>query len=264
MAKDQSKAQEKDEGQEARPARRASDRGHYGRLSRERVLASALELVDRDGLSALSMRRLGAELGVEAMALYRYAASKDALLDGLVEALYLELEERLAAGLVPESGTTAAEAVTQAETQSHAPAWRAELHRIARATHEVCLAHPQVMPLLSTRMLAVPLARRPLAVLRHHERVLALLQGAGLDEARSAAVFRAFTGWVLGYVSVELQAMVDNPEESDPAFRLGLHRMPPQELPRLRESAAALAETGGPEGLAAGLNALLDRFRQHG
>jgi AcrR family transcriptional regulator len=61
------------------------------------MLASALELVDREGLSALSMRRLGAELGVEAMALYRYAASKDALLDGLVVALYPELESRLAA-----------------------------------------------------------------------------------------------------------------------------------------------------------------------
>ncbi|MBC2900020.1 TetR/AcrR family transcriptional regulator [Streptomyces cupreus] len=258
MAKDQPKAREMDEGPGARPARRASDRGHYGRLSRERVLASALELVDHEGLSALSMRRLGAELGVEAMALYRYAASKDALLDGLVEALYLELEEHLVAG----PGTIAAEAEAQARTgaQAHAPAWRAELHRIARATYEVCLAHPQVMPLLSTRMLAVPLARRPLAVLRHHERVLALLQGAGLDKARSAAVFRAFTGWVLGYVSVELQAMVDNPDEPDPAFRLGLHRMPPQELPRLREAAGTLAEQGGSEGLTVGLDALLDRF----
>jgi AcrR family transcriptional regulator len=223
------------------PARRASDRGRYGRLSRERVLASALDLVDRDGLSALSMRRLGAELGVEAMALYRYASSKDALLDGLVEALYLELEERLAA-----EGTEGA--------------WRAELDRIAVATYEVCLAHPQVVPLLSTRMLAVPLARRPLATLRHHERVIGLLQEAGLDADRTAAAFRAFTGWVLGYVSVELQAMVDNPEEPEPAFRLGLHHMPPQELPRLREVAPALAERGGPEGLAAGLDALLERF----
>ncbi|MDN3025490.1 TetR/AcrR family transcriptional regulator C-terminal domain-containing protein [Streptomyces sp. S.PB5] len=223
------------------PARRAGDRGRYGRLSRERVLASALDLVDRDGLSALSMRRLGAELGVEAMALYRYASSKDALLDGLVEALYLELEELLAA---------------------HGPAsgWRAELDRIAAATYDVCLAHPQVVPLLSTRMLAVPLARRPLATLRHHERVVGLLQEAGLGADRTAAAFRAFTGWVLGYVSVELQAMVDNPEEPEPAFRLGLHHMPPQELPRLRELAPALAERGGPEGLASGLDALLERF----
>ncbi|MEU6252705.1 TetR/AcrR family transcriptional regulator [Streptomyces sp. NPDC047043] len=231
------------------PTRRASDRGRYGRLNRERVLAAALELVDREGLSALSMRRLGAELGVEAMALYRYASSKDALLDGLVEALYLELEERLAAG--PGTGST--------ET---VPAWRAELHRIARATYDVCLAHPRAVPLLSTRMLAVPLAQRPLAVLKDHERVLALLRDAELDEARSAAVFQAFTAWLLGYVSVELRPMVDNPDEPDPGFRLGLHRMPSQELPRLRETAPALAEQGGPEGLAAGLDALLDRFTQ--
>lgn len=240
MAKDQPRAS-KQGADSPTPARRASDRGRYGRLSRERVLASALELVDRDGLSALSMRRLGAELGVEAMALYRYAAGKDALLDGLVEALHLELEERLAA-------------------DSAAADWRAELGRIARATYDVCLAHPQVVPLLSTRMLAVPLARRPLATLRHHERVVALLEGAGLGTDRSAVVFRAFTAWVLGYVSVELQAMVDNPEEPDPAFRLGLHHMPPQELPRLRATAPALAEPGGPEGLVAGLDALLDRF----
>ncbi|NUR66432.1 MAG: TetR/AcrR family transcriptional regulator, partial [Streptomyces sp.] len=99
-----------------------------------------------------------------------------------------------------------------------------------------------------------------LATLRHHERVVALLEEAGLGTDRSAVVFRAFTAWVLGYVSVELQAMVDNPEEPDPAFRLGLHHMPPQELPRLRATAPALAEPGGPEGLVAGLDALLDRF----
>ncbi|MER7402954.1 TetR/AcrR family transcriptional regulator C-terminal domain-containing protein [Streptomyces sp. NPDC000070] len=227
------------------PARRASDRGRYGRLSRERVLTSALELVDREGLSALSMRRLGAELGVEAMALYRYASSKDALLDGLVEALYLELEARLAAE--PAAGPGAS-------------TWRAELHRIARATYDVCLAHPQAVPLLATRMLALPLARRPAAVLRDHERVLALLREAGLDAAGSASVFQAFTAWLLGYVTVDLRPMVDNPDEPDPAFRLGLHRMPSHEVPVLRQTAPALAERGGPEGLAAGLDALLDRF----
>jgi AcrR family transcriptional regulator len=223
------------------PARRASDRGRYGRLSRERVLAAALELVDREGLSALSMRRLGAELGVEAMALYRYAEGKDALLDGLVEALYLELEERLG----------------QWDPEQD---WRSGLHRIARATYDVCLAHPHAVPLLTTRMLAVPLARRPLAVLKDHERVLALLERADLDEPRTAATFEAVTAWLLGYVSAELRAMVDNPDEPDPAFRLGLHRMPPQELPTLRRTAAALADRAGPEGLAAGLDALLDRF----
>ncbi|MCM1975030.1 MULTISPECIES: TetR/AcrR family transcriptional regulator [Streptomyces] len=231
------------------PARRASDRGRHGRLSRERVLAAALELVDRDGLSALSMRRLGAELGVEAMALYRYAAGKDALLDGLVEALYLELEDRLA--------DTAAPAPSPG---SGKPEWRADLQRIALMTYEVCLAHPEVVPLIATRMMAVPLARRPLAVLRNHERVLALLKGAGFDEERTAAVFHAFTAWVLGYVSVELRAMVDNPDEPDPAFRLGLHRMPSNEVPTLRAITPVLAERGGPDALAAGVDAVVDRF----
>ncbi|MFF8673325.1 TetR/AcrR family transcriptional regulator [Streptomyces sp. NPDC015242] len=224
------------------PARRASDRGRYGRLNRGRVLATALDLVDREGLSALSMRRLGSELGVEAMALYRYASNKDALLDGLVEALYLELEDRL-----PPAGESVAD-------------WRAGLHQIARATYDVCLAHPQAVPLLATRLLAVPLARRPAAVLRDHERVLALLRGAGFGETTASAVFRAFTAWLLGYVTVELRPMVDNPDETDPAFRLGLHRLSPKELPTLRDTAASLAERGGPEGLAAGLDALLDGF----
>ncbi|GAA4059039.1 TetR/AcrR family transcriptional regulator [Streptomyces shaanxiensis] len=245
MAKERTTARKNDEGGGAGPARRASDRGRYGRLNRELTLAAALELVDREGLSALSMRRLGAELGVEAMALYRYAAGKDALLDGLVEALYLELEERLAA---------------ETSAAAEAPSWRSELHRIARATYEVCLAHPQVVPLLTTRMLAVPLARRPLAVLKDHERVLVLLRASGLDDAATAAAFRAFTAWLLGYISVELRPMVDNPDEPEPAFRLGLHRMPPQELPELRETTPALAERGGPEDLAIGLDALLDRF----
>ncbi|MCX4885370.1 TetR/AcrR family transcriptional regulator [Streptomyces sp. NBC_00847] len=245
------------QGSDPGPTRRASDRGRYGRLSRERVLAAALELVDREGLSALSMRRLGADLGVEAMALYRYAAGKDALLDGLVEALYLELDERLAAD--SEADSTDSEA---GSTDTHSPDWRAGLHRIARATYDVCLAHPQAVPLLTTRMLAVPLARRPLAVLKDHERVLALLREAGLDDAGTAAVFRAFTAWLLGYVSVELRPMVDNPDEQEPAFRLGLHRMPPQELPGLRAAAPTLTEPGGPEGLTVGLDALLDRFTE--
>ncbi|MFG3039038.1 TetR/AcrR family transcriptional regulator [Streptomyces sp. NPDC048330] len=223
------------------PGRRAGDHGRYGRLSREKVLAAALALVDREGLSALSMRRTGAELGVEAMALYRYAAGKDALLDGLVEALCAELEERLAAS--PE-----------------APGWREELHRVARETYRVAFAHPHVAPLLATRMLAVPLARRAPAVLRAHERLLALLGRAGLDEEPTVMAFRAVSSWILGYVLGDLRAMVDNPDEPDPAFRLGLHRMPADEFPRLRAAAPTLARHGGPEGLAAGLDALLDSF----
>ncbi|MFG2651861.1 TetR/AcrR family transcriptional regulator [Streptomyces sp. NPDC048436] len=218
--------------------RRASDRGRYGRLSRERVLATALDVVDRDGLSGLSMRKLGAELGVEAMALYRYASSKSALLDGLVEAFCQELEEDLAAN--PQEAD-----------------WREELRRIALATHGVALRHPNMVPLLATRLLSTPLARRPPAVLRSDERVLALLHDAGLSERRTVELHRAFTAWLLGYLLVELRAMDDEPGEPDPAFRLGLHRMPAREYPRLRATAISLDGQGGPAQLAAGLDALL-------
>ncbi|MGW3118190.1 TetR/AcrR family transcriptional regulator [Streptomyces sp. NPDC001107] len=233
------------------PARRAGDHGRLGGLSHERVRTAALDLVDREGLPSLSMRRLGTELGVEAMSLYRYAPSKEALLDGLVDALYRELEERLITEDCP--GATAG-----------TPAWRAELHRIARATYDICLAHPHAVPLLATRVPAAPPAWQPTAVLRDHERVLRLLRDAGLDDVRSAIAFQAITAWLLGYVSVELRPTVDDPDEPDPAFRLGLHRLSAQETPTLRETATALAERVGPDGLAAGLDALLDRFtREH-
>ncbi|HEY6737567.1 MAG TPA: TetR family transcriptional regulator, partial [Actinopolymorphaceae bacterium] len=64
-------------------------------LTRERVLDAALALVDREGLAALSMRRLGAELGVEAMTLYHHVANKAALLDGLVERIFTFAEPPL-------------------------------------------------------------------------------------------------------------------------------------------------------------------------
>ncbi|MEU4998621.1 TetR/AcrR family transcriptional regulator [Streptomyces sp. NPDC021622] len=228
-------------GSGAPQGRRASDRGRYGRLSRERVLATAVEVVDRDGLTGLSMRKLGAELGVEAMALYRYAPSKSDLLDGLVEAFCLELEADLA----------------EQPEEPQVADWQRELHRIALATYRVALRHPNVVPLLATRLLSTPLARRPTAVLRSDERVLALLRDAGLSDRRTVRLHRAFTAWLLGYLLVELRAMDDEPGEPDPAFRLGLHRMPAQEFPQLRAIALALDDRGGPGQLAAGLDALL-------
>lgn len=69
------------------------------RLTRERLLRAALEYVDTHGLAALSMQKLGAELGVKGMSLYSHVASKDALLDGIVEALWLEVRIPDTAGM---------------------------------------------------------------------------------------------------------------------------------------------------------------------
>src|SRR6056297_3581786 len=69
----------------------ASD-GERGRLSTDRVLETALRIADRDGLEALSMRTLAAELGVKAMSLYNHVANKDAIIDGIVDRVVAEIE----------------------------------------------------------------------------------------------------------------------------------------------------------------------------
>ena len=70
----------------------ATPRSDRSPLTRERVLLAAIELADRDGLDGLSMRRLGQELGVEAMALYRHVRDKDDLLDGIIEVVVGQIE----------------------------------------------------------------------------------------------------------------------------------------------------------------------------
>ncbi|MGP3683474.1 TetR/AcrR family transcriptional regulator [Streptomyces sp. IBSNAI002] len=222
-------------------------------LSRRRVLEAALRVVDEEGLDGLSMRRVATELGVETMALYRYTPSKNDLLDGLVESLFIELEQAL------DSAASAANASADPRHEA-VPPWREALLGIARAMYRVALAHPHVIPLVAVRPFTVPMARRPAAVLRAHERLLALLGTAGLDEGTTLRMYRAFISWVLGYIVVELREVVDNPDESDPAFRLGLHRLPVKDFPLLRSLGPALAVRGGEEQLAAGLDALLGRY----
>ncbi|MGW0658487.1 TetR/AcrR family transcriptional regulator [Streptodolium elevatio] len=212
-----------------------------GRLTRERVLQAALELVDAEGLDALSMRRLAADLGVEAMALYHHADSKGGVLDGLVEMIFAEAHRRLDEG-------------------RPARTVRAELHRIGRTLLDVASSHPHVLPLVTTRLLAVPLARRPAAVLRLPDRVLGLLTEAGVDRRSAVGAYRAFSGWVLGYAVVDLRAVVDAPDDPEPAIRLGLHRLR-TDFPYLRVLAPTMATGGGEHEFVRGLDALMDAWQ---
>ena len=94
-------------------------------LSRERILRTALDLADRDGFEACTMRKLGAELGVEAMSLYRHVTSKDDLLSGLVDLVFAEVE-------VDEPGTT---------KWRPAMRGRAHSHRAAMNRHPWAIGH---------------------------------------------------------------------------------------------------------------------------
>jgi AcrR family transcriptional regulator len=208
-------------------------------LTRDRVLVTALRLIDDHGVEALSMRRLGKALGRDPMRLYRFAASKDELLDGVVELVLGELE-------VPDAGA----------------GWEDTLRRTAHAFRHTALAHPHVVPLLVTRPLDTPLALRPHGTLRQLEAMLDLLIRAGFDERGALHACRLFMGFLQGHVLNELQERVHDPEESDDLLRLGLHRLPVREFPRLRSLAAELAAYDGEQELEEGLEIVLGGLRR--
>jgi AcrR family transcriptional regulator len=205
-----------------------------GKITRELVLATALELIDRGGADALSMRRLGAALDRDPMILYRHAPGKAALLDGVVETVLAQLS------------------VDPAD-----PDWAAQLRTVAREYRALALAHPNVVPLLVTRPLATPLALRPRGTLRPLEDVLALLTRAGFSGPDALHVYRALFGFLNGHVLNELQELVENPDETDDLLRLGLHRLPIGEFPLLRGLAHVLASYDGAAELERGLDILL-------
>jgi AcrR family transcriptional regulator len=146
------------------------------RLTRERVLRAALDYADAHGLAALSMHKLGAELGVKGMSLYSYVASKEELLDGVVEAMLAELE-------FPAAGRMD---------------WQDALRGYARAVRGVICRHPAVAPLLAGRPV-VP--ARFLEVL--DACVRAMITG-GYPDDRAVELLRAVLVYAQGYALAEV------------------------------------------------------------
>ena len=179
--------------------------------------------------------------GRDPMALYRYAANKNALLDGVVELV-----------------------MGQARLDPTDPDWAGQLRIFARDFRDVAIAHPHVVPLMVTRPLATPLALRPLGTLRPLESTLELLTRAGFSDVEALHVYRSFQGLLFGHVLNELQELVDNPEETDDLLRLGLHRLPIAEFPLLRGLATALTTYDGAAELEEGLDILIDGLRSKG
>lgn len=194
--------------------------------SREATLRAALEIIDQEGVESLSMRRLGHALGCDPMSLYRHAATKAALLDSVAESVLAELT------------------VDVTDTD-----WAGQLRKLARQFRALALAHPNLLGLLVTRPLSTPLAMWPLGTLRPLEAVLELLIRAGFTEVDALRIYRLVYGSMQGHVLNELQTLVANHEETDALLRLGLHRLPLREFPRLRSLAPVLAAYDGAEEL---------------
>jgi AcrR family transcriptional regulator len=217
--------------------------GRRPALTRDQILTAAVAIIDDEGVEALTMRRLGQALGRDPMAIYRHAADKDALLDGIVEHV-------------------AAELITPREPDSNGDGnWEAELRRTAHTFRRVALAHPHVVPLLLTRPLSGPLALRPLGTLQLLEELIELFSTAGFDQHGALHAARLFTGFLYGHVLHELQEQILDPDEIDDLLRLGLHRLPRTQFPRLRSLATALATYDGATELDEGLTIILAGLR---
>lgn len=220
-------------GQAGEPDSRGEDE-EGSRITRAAILASALEIIDRDGVEGLSMRRLGEAVGRDPMVLYRHVPNKAAVLDGVVEMVFEQL-----------SLDTARQG------------WAAALRDLAHDFRDLACEHPNVVPLLVTRPIATPLGMRPQGMLRQLEDVLALLIGAGFSGVDAVFVYRALFGFLYGHVLTELQEVLERPEETDDVLRLGLHRLRISEFPRLRSLAPTWAAYDGLIELDRGLDVLL-------
>jgi AcrR family transcriptional regulator len=155
-------------------------------LDRRRVLGAAVAFIDGNGLEALTMRRLGAHLGVEAMALYRYVPGRESLLDGVVETVVDELYGDPDVFLEPRHG------------------WQDYLQRLAHGVRRIALAHPAVFPLVASRPPAAPWIRPPLRSLRWLESFLDALTGSGFSEEAAVAAYRSYTSFLLGHLLLEV------------------------------------------------------------
>jgi AcrR family transcriptional regulator len=190
------------------------------------VLAAALELVDEDGLAALSMRRLGARLEVEAMTLYHHVPNKEAVLDGRVE---LVLQD--AAGEITEDD------------------WRGVLRGYAHRLRATLLAHPAVLPLAVSRSASTPES------LRVAERVLGALCAAGFPLGSALDLFNALSVFALGHAAAEAGVPADGAGSAD-----GLAGLDPAEFPLLVRAATTGEGTDDAGRFTAAVDALLDGF----
>lgn len=165
---------------ERSPSRRGSKRSPTGSgLTAERIRDEALRLIDAEGLEAFSTRRLGAALGCEAMAIYWYYPSKDALLDAVVEALIARLP------IEP----------------SNSGDWIDALRKLAHAYRRLAHQHPHAFPLLATRRFATE------GTWRFLEGLFELARRGGLDERTTARFFRAVSSYCSGIALDELAGL---------------------------------------------------------
>lgn len=198
-------------------------------LTRERILATALELVDQHGMEALSMRRLATELGVDPMAIYYYLPNKRAILAGLVERVFAELR-------VP---------------STQGGSWPERVRAIARAYHALARAHPNlVLYLVTDRESAA------VAALELNEALFEALLLAGLAPQMVVSAADLIVDYVNGYALAEASGPVGQPDEWRELWEL-LDKHPSKQFSAMRYVFNHLGGEAQADGFEAGLDIIL-------
>lgn len=196
-------------------------------LSRESIAAAALELIDREGLQALSMRRLADVLGVGTMTLYGYFRSKDELLDAVMDVSIVDQSALAARG-----------------------SWRDRASALAREVRANLEQHPALVQIRLSRPLTRP------RQFNWTEAVLRALVDSGLPREEAARAFRTLFTYVFGYVAFSPTAAAG---ESRAGLRAALASLPPDDYPLLTSMVDdAVAAAAGDEQFDHGLEILLD------
>lgn len=202
-------------------------------LSRELVLCSALELIDVAGLEALTMRRLGAHLGVESMALYHWVANRDDLLDSVAMTVLNPVIQR-AQTIDPTDGP---------DTLG-GRGWRVSLRDAAQSIREVALAHPAVFPLLLTRPAAPDWVRAPVRDQRWATAILHALTDDGFAPAQALHAYRGFTSFLTGHLFLNVHRAAIPSTTTGPRIPAQRQR-PPASVHQDESGTATTAERAG-------------------
>ena len=179
-------------------------------LSRDQVLQAAVALADEGGVGALSMRKLGQVLGVEAMSLYNHVAGKADLLDGMIDVVFSEI------GLPPAVG-----------------GWKSAMRARALSARAVLGRHRWAIGLMESRKTPGP------ATLRHHDAVLGCLRGAGFSVELTAHAYSLLDSYIYGFALQEASLPFGTPEETAQVTKEIAGQMPADEYPHLAELATA-------------------------
>jgi AcrR family transcriptional regulator len=197
-------------------------------LSRERVLRAAVALADQGGIESLTMRRLGQELGVEAMSLYNHVANKDDILDGIVDLVLGDID-------VPPAGTS----------------WKTAMRQRALSAHEVLLAHPWGAMLITSRYNIGP------GMTRYLDATLGRLREGGFSIEGALDAWNTLDSHLYGFTLQELNLPFEV-EQAPQVSAEVLTRLPVDEFPHVAEVITHVMRSGRVEDFTFGLDLILD------